>query len=66
MQPFCCRLNLADPALIDDSLHITTTFAARLPMTTLSLHPQIGQTSRSAAKYALQRAHGSPKSTAFG
>jgi hypothetical protein len=48
------RLNLADPALTDDSLHTTTTHAPRLPMTTLSLHPQIGQTSRSAAKYALQ------------
>ena len=66
MQPFCCGLNLADPALTDDSHHITTTLSTGLPMTTLSLHPQIGQTSRSAAKYALQSAHGSPKSTAFG
>jgi hypothetical protein len=54
MQPFCSGLNLAEPALPDDSLRITRMLLARLPMTTLSLHPQIGQTSRSAAKYALQ------------
>lgn len=65
MHPFCRGSNLGDPALTDDSHHIITTFSTRLPMTTLSLHLQIGQTSRSAAKYALQPAHGSPKSTAF-
>jgi hypothetical protein len=48
------RFSLADPALTDELLHTTTTFATRLQMTTLSVHPQTGQTSRSAAKYPLQ------------
>ncbi len=39
---------------------------ALLAVDALSLPPQTGQTSRSAAKYALQCAHGSPKSTALG
>jgi len=39
---------------------------AALVVDTLSLQAQIGQSSKSAAKYVLQFAHGKPRSIAFG